>query len=64
MGRHLDGAHNALADVKGLWEILNEMFLQIWECNNYNFICIMILHFTLISEITDQNYMNEIRSRI
>ena len=64
MGQHLDGAHNALADVKGLWEIINKMFLQIWECNSYNFICIMILHFTLISEITDREYMNEIRSRI
>jgi DNA polymerase III epsilon subunit-like protein len=56
IGESLSNGHNALNDVIALWKVLKKMFETIWLSDDYNFICSLIVHFTLISELNDLEF--------
>ena len=57
----MDSAHDALADVRGLWQVLIRMFESIWNNNDLSFIVQKSIELTFMSEILDSDYMNDVQ---
>ena len=60
VGEDLEGAHDALADVKGLWKILSALFKDIYGRNDLPFIYAKVLEYIFYSQLHDFDYLAEI----
>ena len=63
-GKTMPDAHDAFADVIGLWNLLSQFFLKIWGRNELWFIAKKIIELTYISEILDTPYMMDLLESI
>lgn len=60
VGTDLEGAHDAMADVTGLWEILSALFKDIHERNDLPFIYAKVLEYIFYSQLHDFDYLAKV----
>jgi len=59
-GQAMECAHDAQADVIGLWKVIQAMFSDVWKNSDINFIIKKALLITFMSEILDNKYMEDL----
>lgn len=58
VGQELEGAHNAIADVEGLWSVMKGMFKEVWKRNSNEFIIRKVLEYVFASQLIDLKYLD------